>query len=279
MVRATIDFGIDLGTTNSKIAVLKGTTNEVFNNNEGQEYTPSAVWIDSRGRLYVGRLAKEQLEYDNENAFSEFKLLMGTPQIYRFARSGRQMRPEELSAEVLKSLRGDVQQHTGEGIKAAAISVPAAFELPQCEATNKAAKLAGLSFSPLVQEPVAAAFAYGFQSKSDRVFWMVYDFGGGTFDVAVIQVRDGYINIVHHNGDNYLGDKLIDWEIVERLFVPALEKEYHLSDFKRGNPKWKAAFAKLKLHAEQAKIRVSRDTATDVIIDPLCQDDKGIAGQ
>jgi molecular chaperone DnaK len=279
MVRATIDFGIDLGTTNSKIAVLKGTATDVFKNNEGQEYTPSAVWIDSRGKLYVGRLAKEQLEYDNANAFSEFKLLMGTPQIYRFARSGRQMRPEELSAEVLQSLRGDVQQHTGEEVMAAAISVPAAFELPQCDATNRAAQLAGLSSSPLVMEPVAAALAYGFQSKSDRVFWVVYDFGGGTFDVTVVQVRDGQIQVVHHNGDNQLGGKLIDWEIVERLFVPALKKEYSLTEFNRGNPKWKAAFAKLKLHAEQAKIRVSRDTATDIIIDPLCQDDRGMAAR
>jgi molecular chaperone DnaK len=276
VVRTTIDFGIDLGTSESKIAVLNGTATEVFKNNEGQEYTPSVIWIDSKGRLVVGRLAKEQLEYDSENAFSEFKLQMGTRKIYDFARSGRHMKPEELSAEVLKSLRGDVQQHTGDEIMAAAISVPAAFELPQCDATHKAAELAGLSSSPLVQEPVAAALAYGFQSTSDRVFWMVYDFGGGTFDVAVIQVRDGQIQVVHHNGDNHLGGKLIDWEIVEQLFVPALQKEYSLSDFNRGNTKWKAAFAKLKIHAEQAKIRLSRDTATDVIINPLCQDDRGM---
>ena len=276
MVRETIDFGIDLGTTNSEIAVLEGTEQRVFRNNEGQEYTPSAVWIDSKERLIVGRMAKEKLEYDSENAYSEFKLQMGTPQIYKFAKSGRKMKPEELSAEVLKSLRGDVQQHTGEEVMTAAISVPAAFELPQCDATNEAAKLAGLSFSPLVQEPVAAALAYGFQSASDRVFWMVYDFGGGTFDVAVIQVRDGQIQVAHHNGDNHLGGKLIDWAIVEQLFVPALNKEYSLSDFNRGNTKWKAVFAKLKISAEQAKIRLSRNTTTDVLIDPLCQDDQGM---
>jgi len=275
MVRATIDFGIDLGTTNSKIAVLNGTDTKVFKNNEGQDYTPSAVWIDGKGKLYVGRLAKEQLEYDNGNAYCEFKLQMGTSEIYRFARSGREMKPEELSAEVLKSLRGDVQQQTSEEVIAAAISVPAAFELPQCDATNRAAKLAGLLLSPLVLEPVAAALAYGFQSASDRVFWMVYDFGGGTFDVAIIQLRDGQIQVVHHNGDNHLGGKLIDWEIVEQLFVPALRREHSLSDFNRGNTKWKAGFAKLKLYAEQAKIRLSRDIETDVIIDPLCQDDRG----
>ena len=275
-MRATVDFGIDLGTTNSSIAVFNGTGADVFKNNEGQEYTPSAVWIDSKRRLTVGRKAKERLEHDGENAYCEFKLQMGTAQIYHFAGSGLQMKPEELSAEVLKSLRGDVQQSTGEEIMAAAISVPAAFELPQCSATNKAAQLAGLPFSPLVQEPVAAALAYGFQSKSDKVFWMVYDFGGGTFDVAIIQVRDGQIQVVNHSGDNHLGGKIIDWEIVERLLVPALTREYTLSDFKRGNPKWKAAFAKLKLHAEEAKIQLSRGTSTDILVDPLCQDDRGM---
>jgi len=275
MVRTTIDFGIDLGVTRARIAVLKGTETYVFKNNEGQEYTPCAVWVDKQGRIFVGRLAKERLENDSENAYSEFKLQMGTSQIYRFAASGRQMRPEELSAEVIKSLRGDVQQRTGEEVMAAAISVPAAFELSQCEATNRAARLAGLSLCRLIREPVAAALAYGFQSQSNLVRWMVYNFGGGTFDVAIIQVRDGQVQVVNHSGDNQLGGKLIEWEIVEGLFVPALKKEYALTDFKRGNPKWTAAFAKLKLHAEQARIQVSRDKVTDILIDPLCQDDRG----
>jgi molecular chaperone DnaK len=275
MTRPTIDFGIDLGTTNSSIAVLNGTGVEVFKNNEGQEYTPSAVWIDGKGKLYVGRLAKERLDDDNENTFSEFKLQMGLDKVYTFAKSGRQMKPEELSAEVLKSLRGDVQQRTGEMALDAVICVPAAFELPQCDATKQAATLAGLECIQLVNEPIAAATAYGFKSKEDGVFWMVYDFGGGTFDVAIIQVRDGQIPIVNHRGNNHLGGKLIDWEIVEKLFVPALVKEYKLTDFNRGSPKWKAAFAKLKLHSENAKIKLSRDAETSVMIDPLCQDDKG----
>jgi molecular chaperone DnaK len=275
MERTTIDFGIDLGTTNSKIAVFNGSGATVFKNNLGQEYTPSAVWIDKKGNIKVGRKAKEMVEYDDNNSFSEFKRQMGEPKSYRFAASGRQMKPEELSAEVLKELRKDVQQSTGEEVKAAVISVPAAFDLPQCDATNKAARLAGLSFSPLVQEPVAAALAYGFQSKSDRVFWMVYDFGGGTFDVAIIQVRDGQIRVVTHSGDNYLGGKNIDWEIVDRLLVPSLTKGFSLTDFNRGNSKWKSAFAKLKLHAEQAKIELSRDNNTNILIENLCNDERG----
>ncbi|MBU1927322.1 MAG: Hsp70 family protein [Gammaproteobacteria bacterium] len=277
MNRVTIDFGIDLGTTNSTIALLKGMEVEVFKNNEGFEYTPSAVWIDKKNGLYVGRRAKERLEDDSENAFCEFKLQMGTDLECMFARSGRRMKSEELSAEVLKALKADVKQRTGEDVQAAAITVPAAFELPQCEATSRAASLAGISLSPLLQEPVAAALAYGFQSESDKVFWLIYDFGGGTFDAAVMQVCDGVIQAVNHGGDNHLGGKLIDWEIVEQLLIPAVTKEYRLTDFCRKNPKWNGAIAKLKNHAEQAKIRVSRDESAEIIIDFLCQDDHGEA--
>src|SRR5204863_3659948 len=135
--------------------------------------------------------------------------------------------------------------------------------------------LAGISFSPLVQEPVAAAMAYGFQSESDRVFWLVYDLGGGTFDAAVIKMREGMIQVVNHGGDNQLGGKLIDWAIVEQLLVPAVIRQRKLSDFRRGSSRWKPAFAKLKLAAEQAKIRVSREASVEISIDPLCVDEKG----
>ncbi len=273
--RTTIDFGIDLGTTNSSIAVLRGTEVEVFKNNEGFEYTPSAVWLDKNNRLYAGRRAKERLEDDRDNAFSEFKLQLGTNEEKLFARSGRRMKPEELSAEVLKALKADVRERTDENLTSAVITVPAAFELPQCDATRRAAELAGFTFSPLLQEPVAAALAYGFQSQSNKVFWLVYDFGGGTFDAAIIQVRDGMIQVVNHGGDNQLGGKLIDWEIVDQLLIPALTSRYRLSDFRRGNPKWTSALAKLKLHAEEAKIRVSRDESVEICIDFLGEDDHG----
>jgi molecular chaperone DnaK len=275
MVRTTVDFGIDLGTTNSAIALGKGEQQEVFKNNEGGEYTPSAVSIDRRNALIVGRVAKEAFESDGDNAFCEFKLQMGTDRQYVFARSGRRMRPEELSAEVLKSLKADVNQHTGENVGAAVITVPAAFELPQCDATKKAAQLAGLGFSPLLQEPVAAALAYGLRSDSDKVFWLVYDLGGGTFDAAVIQFRDGVIQVPNHGGDNHLGGKLIDWEIVDQLLIPAVTREHRLTDFRRGNPKWAPAIAKLKSYAEEAKIRCSRTDSAPINIDFLCQDDRG----
>ena len=200
---------------------------------------------------------------------------MGTDSEKEFKRTGRRMKPEELSAEVLKSLKSDVRQRTGEEIRAAVITVPAGFELPQCDATRRAAHIAGLAESPLVQEPVAAALTYGFQTESDRVFWLVYDFGGGTFDAAIVQIRDGAISVVNHEGDNHLGGKLIDWAIVEQLLIPALLEQHPLKDFRRGNPNWIRPISKLKLKAEEAKIRISREATAQISTDFLCVDERG----
>lgn len=268
MERSTVDFGIDLGTTNSCIAVLEGTTTHVIRTNERAEYTPSVVSIDRKGRLHVGQVAKNQqisiAKTECSDVCLEFKLQMGHPEPFKaFKATGQQMTPEELSAEVLKKLRNDVQRDQGEEITAAVISVPAVFETPQCSATDRAAKLAGLSFSPLIQEPVAAALAYGFQTTSDRIFWMVYDFGGGTFDAAIMQVRDEQIQVVNHGGDNHLGGKLIDWEIVNQLLVPAVAREFNLS---LDDQRWEAIRAILKYYAELARIRLSEEDETDLQI-------------
>jgi molecular chaperone DnaK len=270
MERSTVDFGIDLGTTNSEIAVLEGTTTRIIKTNENDEYTPSAVSFDRKGRLQVGNDARRQQISPDETECSDvrlkFKLQMGHPEpLKAFKVNGKQMTPEELSAEVLKKLRADAQREYEE-ITAAAISVPAAFEFPQCSATDRAAKLAGLSFSPLVQEPVAAALAYGFQTTSDRVFWMVYDFGGGTFDAAIMQVRDEQIQVVNHGGDNHLGGGLIDSEIVNQLLVPLVAKEFNLSPDDR---RWESVRRLLKYHAEDAKISLSRKDETDIKIENL----------
>ncbi|WP_433335361.1 Hsp70 family protein [Spirillospora sp. CA-294931] len=264
MTRTTIDFGIDLGTTNSAIAVLNDVDAKVFKNIDGSETTPSAVRVDHRNRLYVGREAKERSEQDPENTCVEFKLRMGTtgqPKIFRAA--GRSMEPEQLSAEVLKSLKRDVES-VGDEVAAAVITVPAAFELSACEATKRAAELAGLRQAPLLQEPTAAALAYGFQSDADNAFWLVYDFGGGTFDAAVVNMRDGEFNVVNHRGDNLLGGKLIDWQIVERLLIPAVVERYGFTDLERGEPRWQAAVNTLKLAAEAAKIQLSRRDSVDI---------------
>jgi molecular chaperone DnaK len=265
-MRTTIDYGIDLGTTNSEIAVLRGTEVIVIHNKDGSSFTPSTIWIDKRCQLHVGREAYQR--FDDPNRAAEFKLLMGQGERGKktFPNTGRGMLPEELSAEVLKSLKADVRQSTGEELSAAVITVPAAFNVDQCDATRKAAELAGFVTSPLLQEPVAAALAYGFQSTSENVFWMVYDFGGGTFDAAIIQIRDGVIQVVNHEGDNYLGGQSIDWDIVEKKLIPVLTAQYKLPGFRRGgDPDWLSAIRKLKWNAEQAKIEVSRRKEPSVI--------------
>jgi molecular chaperone DnaK len=275
MSRETVGYGIDLGTTNSAIALCGGDRADPFRNNEGEEYTPSAVQIDETGSLIVGRAAKESIEYDLRNAFVEFKLQMGTDHTYTFRRSKRVMRPQDLSAEVLKSLLADVKQANDEDVEAAVVTVPAVFELPQCKATREAAEAAGLAYSPLLMEPVAAGFAYGFQGEDEKAHWLVYDLGGGTFDAAIIRVSDGAIQVPNHLGDNHLGGKLIDWAIVEELLVPHLAAQYRLPDFHRGNEKWASACAKLKLFVEKAKIRCSRAASARITIDYLCDDDRG----
>jgi molecular chaperone DnaK len=279
MVRMTIDYGIDLGTTNSSIAILRGTSTRLIKNDEGSEQTPSAVHIDKNNRLIVGRAAKEVQYFDPENTAIEFKLQMGLEKEYTFQRSGRRMKPEELSAEILKSLMFDVKQRMGDDLRAAVITVPAAFELPQCEATSKAAEIAGLEGSLLIQEPVAAALTYIFNAKSNSEkldgYWLVYNFGGGTFDTALIEIKDETVQVINHEGDNYLGGKLIAWGIVEKILIPELVKRYPLKDFGRKNPKWRGAIAKLKLKAEEAKIKLSRVNEEIIDIDDLCLDDTG----
>ncbi|MET0237986.1 MAG: Hsp70 family protein [Kibdelosporangium sp.] len=277
MTRETVDFGIDLGTTNSAIAVSTGSDGTVVRNNERMEYTPSAVYVSKSGAVYVGRNARMRVEADPMNAHSEFKLQMGMRDKPRtFADSGRALSPEELSAEILKSLRADVQRDSGEEITAAVITVPAAFELDQCDATRRAAALAGLDFAPLIQEPTAAAWAYSARAENvpPKCFWLVYDFGGGTFDAAVVQVQDGEFTVVNHAGDNFLGGKLIDWTIVDELLVPAVAADDSVPSVNRSHPRWRSNIAKLKIAAENAKIQLSHSVVAEVSVDIEDENDR-----
>lgn len=277
MARSTIDFGIDLGTTNSAIAVLKGIKPEVVKSNLDTDITPSAVYIGKQGKVMVGMRAKEKLidERSSEDAYIEFKRRMGGDSVYHFKSAGITKTPEELSAEVLKSLKGNVQQRLDEDIRAAVITIPAAFAQRQCMATKKAAELAGFTQCPLLQEPVAASLAYGFQADMvKKSFWLVFDFGGGTFDAAVMKAEDGDIQVVNHGGDNFLGGADIDWGIIENIIIPHLNDHYHLPDFKRGNAHWRSAFAKIKRAVEFAKIDLSRQTET-TLEDCVFEDDDG----
>src|ERR1035438_5805874 len=186
--------------------IIKNTTD-----GNDADITPSAIYINKRGDMRVGSRAKIRIidEDTAEDVHIEFKRQMGTDHLYSFKSSGQSRKPEELSADILKALRADVQQRTGEVVEASVITVPAAFELHQCDATRKAALLAGFKESPLLQEPVAAALAYGFQVDQEKAHWLVYDFGGGTFDAAIIKSEEGTIHVAHHGGDNFFGGSKI----------------------------------------------------------------------
>ncbi|MFM8533675.1 MAG: Hsp70 family protein [Acidimicrobiia bacterium] len=274
MTRSTIDFGIDLGTTNSAVALMDRGDVSVIRNNTNDETTPSVVRLDPRGAISVGRTAYQQLELDPENTFSEFKRLMGSQQVRTAKRGGRVFSPEQLSAEVLKSLRQDVTSRFGEEVEQAVITVPALFELPQCEATQRAARLAGISVAPLLQEPVAAALAYGMVSEAKRAYWLVYDFGGGTFDTSIVETRDGQIRVVEHNGDNFLGGRDLDWALVDFLFV-RLKHEFDLVGASRQDPRSRSLYARLKGLAEEARIQLSRVEKWSVEITNVGEDASG----
>lgn len=263
MSRTTIDFGIDLGTTNSAIALLKGVSTEIIKNDLQQDITPSAVHFRKNGELLVGFYAKETIKTPRlDDTAIEFKRRMGSDFIYTFDGSGQKRKPEELSAEVLKRLKADAEGKTGEAIEAAVITVPAAFLLEQCDATKKAAQLAGFRESPLLLEPTAAALAFGFQADSKKAHWLVFDFGGGTFDATIIRTEEGTIHVVNHGGDNFLGGSDIDKALVSKIIAPRIVEEFGLEEFDWSQAgkggRWRQAFARMKWAAEQAKIELSR---------------------
>jgi len=278
MSRSTIDFGIDLGTTNSAIALLNGVEPQIIKNGDDQDVTPSAVSINKQGVLRVGWGAKSATvgERSHQDAYTEFKRMMGTPHQYVFASSGQRRKPEELSAEVLKYLRVSAEAKTSEIIQSSVITVPAAFDAHQCDATRRAAELAGFTASPLLQEPVAAALAYGFQIDSEKAYWLVYDFGGGTFDAALIKADEGMINVVHHGGDNFLGGSDIDWAVVEKIIIPQLTNNFDLPGFARGSDRWALVLKRIKHAVETAKIELSSKDTTTLSGDISFEDASGV---
>lgn len=265
MNRSTIDYGIDLGTTNSCLARLDGVTPVVIKNSHDQDITPSAVSFKKSGAKVIGHLARNRLQF-GDGVVTEFKRPMGTPHQYDLKHAPGPLSPEALSAEVLKAFR-ELSSSSGDDLLAAVITVPAAFELHQCDATKRAAELAGFEQCVLLQEPVAASLAFGFQAESRSDYWLVYDFGGGTFDAAIIRAEDGLINVVDHGGDNFLGGADIDWAVMKEIIVPRLQSSYNLPDFVRGSDRWKTEQTMLKWAVENAKISLS--TQEEVELEPV----------
>ena len=267
MTERTLFLGIDLGTSNSCAALFDGTQVQGVRNATGGVLTPSVVRIDAKGTVLVGAKARRLLESDPRNTRAEFKRLMGTAEQIAFPASQQQRSPQSLAAEVLKSLRADVQEQFGFVPARAVISVPALFELPQSAATSEAARLAGFEKVELIQEPIASALAAGWSEESEPGAWMVYDLGGGTFDVSLLETRDGLLRVVGHDGDNYLGGRDFDWVLVDEV-LQRLSASSGLT-LERGDPALTQGLAKLKLAVEDAKMELSRGREATVLLPEL----------
>ena len=270
----TVDYGIDLGTTNSCIARWEGGSVRVFQNNDQMNVTPSAVHILKNGRVIVGRRGYAAKLTDPDNVSTEFKRWMGQKDRKRFPIAQRELSAEELSAEVLKSLKEDVRRQTGANVAAAVITVPAAFGAFQCEATARAAQLAGLEEAPLLQEPIAATIGYGARPDITNQRWLVFDLGGGTLDIAVVSTREGRLNVLEHRGDNLLGGKDIDGLMVEHVLLPVLEENYKLRESGPTSAR-SALLPRLRMKAEEAKIDLSTEKQVIISLFDLGKDDTG----
>lgn len=274
MARTKIDYGIDLGTTNSAISRIENGEAVIKKTDTLKDTMPSCVYINKKQAIQVGDSAFNALKRDkltsmkgddkSSNAYIEFKRTMGTDKKYFSSNFSKDLNSEELSAEVLKTLKSFVKD---ENIYAVVITVPAAFGNNQKEATREAAKLAGFNHIELLQEPVAAAMAYGLDSKKKDGFWLVYDFGGGTFDAALLKVEDGIMKVADTEGDNYLGGKNLDLAIVDEIILPYIEKNYAIDSILEDDNKKQILRNAMKFYAEETKIKLSFNETHNILSD------------
>ena len=248
-------IGIDLGTTNSCVAVMEGGKPVVIANTEGVRTTPSVVAFTKTGERLVGEPAKRQAVTNADKTISSIKRHMGTD--YRVSIEDKKYSPQEISAMILQKLKGDAENYLGEKVTEAVITVPAYFNDAQRQATKDAGKIAGLEVKRIINEPTAAALAYGLDNEKEQKI-MVYDLGGGTFDVSIIEIGEGVIEVLATNGDNKLGGDDFDQKITD----------YMLAEFKRTEgvdlSNDKMALQRLKEAAEKAKKELSSATTTNI---------------
>ena len=248
-------IGIDLGTTNSCVAVMEGGKPVVIPNAEGMRTTPSVVAFTKNGERLVGEPAKRQAVTNADRTISSIKRHMGTD--YKVSIDGKDYTPQEISAMILQKLKTDAESYLGEKVTQAVITVPAYFNDAQRQATKDAGKIAGLSVERIINEPTAAALAYGLEDESEQKV-MVYDLGGGTFDVSIIDIGDGVIEVLSTNGDTHLGgddydDRITKWLVEEFKSQEGVDLSQD-----------KMALQRLKEAAEKAKKELSSATTTDI---------------
>lgn len=259
-------IGIDLGTTNSCVAVMEGGKPTVIPNSEGMRTTPSVVAFTKNGERLVGEPAKRQAVTNAERTVSSIKRHMGTD--YKVSIDGKDYTPQEISAMILQKLKADAEAYLGEKVTEAVITVPAYFNDAQRQATKDAGKIAGLDVKRIINEPTAAALAYGLDDESEQKI-MVYDLGGGTFDVSLIEIGDGVIEVLSTNGDTRLGGDDYDERITQWM----------IDEFRKAEgvdlSKDKMALQRLKEAAEKAKKELSSATTTEINLPFITATDGG----
>jgi len=248
-------IGIDLGTTNSCVAVMEGGKPVVIPNSEGSRTTPSVVAFTKAGERLVGEPAKRQAVTNADRTISSIKRHIGTD--YKVTIDGKAYTPQEISAMILQKLKADAEAYLGEKVSEAVITVPAYFNDAQRQATKDAGKIAGLEVKRIINEPTAAALAYGLDNEKEQKI-MVYDLGGGTFDVSIIEIGDGVIEVLATNGDTHLGgddfdNKITDWLVSEFKKTEGVDLSVD-----------KMALQRLKEAAEKAKKELSTSTTTNI---------------
>lgn len=245
--------GIDLGTTNSLIAYFTEDGPKIIPNRLGRNLTPSVVSVDTEGNVYVGETAKERMSLYPDTVASAFKRSMGTERNYVL--SGRTFKPEELSSLVLKQLKEDAEAYLGEEVTEAVISVPAYFDDKRRKATKRAGELAGLKVERMISEPTAAAVAYGLYDKTKDTRFLVFDLGGGTFDVSILELYHNILEVRAVAGDNYLGGEDFT-QVMVKLFLQ--KTKLHTKDLSEKE------HVRLYKQCEKAKLAISDSDKVEV---------------
>ncbi|MBQ2670942.1 MAG: molecular chaperone DnaK [Clostridia bacterium] len=258
-------IGIDLGTTNSCVAVMEGGNPNVITNSEGARTTPSVVAFQKDGERIVGQVAKRQAVTNADRTIMSIKRKMGTAE--KVTIDGKAYTPQEISAMILSKLKQDAESYLGEPVTQAVITVPAYFNDSQRQATKDAGKIAGLEVMRIVNEPTAAALAYGVGEKDQKI--MVYDLGGGTFDVSILDISEGVFEVLSTNGDTHLGGDDFDQRIID----------YLVAEFKKNEgvdlSTDKMAMQRLKEAAEKSKIELSTTTTSNINLPFITADASG----
>ncbi len=260
-------IGIDLGTTNSCVAVMEGGEPVVIPNAEGNRTTPSVVAFSKNGERLVGQIAKRQAVTNPENTVISIKRKMGTSEKVNI--DGDEFSPQEISAMILQKLKTDAENYLGQKVTQAVITVPAYFSDSQRQATKDAGKIAGLEVLRIINEPTAASLAYGMDKEDQDQKIMIYDLGGGTFDVSILDIGDGVFEVLSTNGNTHLGGDDFDQKIID----------YLISEFKKSNgidlSTDKMAMQRLKEAAEKAKIELSGMQQTQINLPFITADSTG----